>query len=164
MKRFPFAVILALPTLAHEETEDDVVARGASLATAMDSAGCHMPRGSDGAPVLDAGLSGGTVRFEIPGMSIFWVPNLTPSDTGLGFWSDEEIAAAITIGQRPDGRTLAPAMPWPSYAALTGEDVDGLRLPTIFASRGRPEDRSGIRVGRGGCTLLQRHRALICSN
>jgi mono/diheme cytochrome c family protein len=89
-----------------------------SIATVMDCAGCHMPRGSDGAPIFEAGLSGGTVGFEIPGMGIFWAPNLTPSETGLGNWTDEEIATAITRGLRPDRRILAPAMPWPVYTAL----------------------------------------------
>ena len=109
-------------TVAHA----DAVERGAYLARIMDCAGFHMPRAADGAPIVEAGLSGGSVGFEIPGLGIFWAPNLTPADSGLGPWSDAQIAAALLTGLRPDGRTLAPAMPWPAYAALTDGDVTAL--------------------------------------
>lgn len=143
MKRILIAGLIFLPTLAVPQTPDDPVSRGAYLATVMDCAGCHMPRGSDGAPMFDAGLSGGSIGFEIPGMGIFWAPNLTPSDTGLGPWTDEEIAAAITAGYDLDGRPLAPVMPWPAYAALTGEDVAALvaylrSLPPVDTPRIEP--------------------------
>jgi hypothetical protein len=55
---------------------------------------------------------------------VVYPSNLTPDpETGLGRWSDDEIARAIRHGQRPDGRTLVPVMPWPSYAQLTDEDT-----------------------------------------
>lgn len=104
----------------------DEAGRGAYLARIMDCAGCHMPRGPDGAPVVDAGLSGGNVGFEIPGLGIFWPPNLTPDATGLRDWTDQEVSDAIRHGVRPDGRILAPAMPWPAYADLTDADAAAL--------------------------------------
>lgn len=142
MRCLPIIGILAaaIPTHASADTAADLVARGAYLATVMDCAGCHMPRGSDGAPLFEAGLSGGNVGFEIPGMGIFWAPNLTPIETGLGSWTDAEIVAAITAGLNPEGRALAPVMPSPSYAALTDEDVAALvaflrSLPPVDAPR-----------------------------
>ncbi len=33
------------------------------------------------------------------------------------------IAVAITMGKRPDGRELAPVMPWHAFASLTSQDV-----------------------------------------
>jgi mono/diheme cytochrome c family protein len=130
------------PALAEGPTRD-LVARGQYLATIMDCAGCHMPRGADGAPLSEAGLSGGTVGFEIPDLGIFWPPNLTPAASGLGGWTDAEIAAAITGGMTRDGRVLAAAMPWPSYAALSPEDIDALvawlrALPPVEAPRFGP--------------------------
>ncbi|SDD57974.1 c-type cytochrome [Ruegeria marina] len=101
----------------------DPVERGAYLVRIMDCAGCHMPRGPEGAPIASAGLSGGNIGFEIPGLGIFWAPNLTPSQSGLGSWSDDEIATALRSGIRPDGRILAPAMPWQAYAGLSDEDT-----------------------------------------
>ncbi len=102
------------------------IERGAYLARIMDCAGCHMPRGSDGIPMVEAGLSGGTVGFEIPGMGVFWAPNLTSSETGLGLWTDAEISEAIRHGMRPNGRALAPAMPWQAYAQLSDADTEAL--------------------------------------
>jgi mono/diheme cytochrome c family protein len=132
------AALVAAP--AARADNPDPVARGAYLATIMDCAGCHMPRGADGAPLFAAGLSGGTVGFEIPGLGVFWGPNLTPDASGLGGWSDDAIAAAIAAGQRPDGRALAPAMPWMSYAALEPADLAALvaylrSLPPVPAPR-----------------------------
>ncbi len=124
----------ALMSIAAVATEDTAIAkdteaeisRGAYLATVMDCGGCHMPRGADGAPITSAGMSGGNVGFEIPGLGIFWPSNLTQDETGLKGWSKKQIVDAIRTGVRPDGRMLAPAMPWPAYAALTDEDAESL--------------------------------------
>ena len=115
------SVLLAGPVLADEVSQG--IERGKYLVTVMDCAGCHMPRGANGIPMAEKGLSGGNVGFEIPGMGIFWPSNLTPDETGLGSFSEAEIASTIRTGVRPDGRTLAPVMPTPSYAALNDEDA-----------------------------------------
>jgi mono/diheme cytochrome c family protein len=104
----------------------DLVERGAYLAKIMDCQGCHMPRAADGALVAEAGLSGGTVGFELPGLGIFWPPNITPSAAGIGDWSDDDVLTAIRSGMRPDGRALVPVMPWPSYAEMTDDDAEAL--------------------------------------
>ena len=114
------------PAAQAEDATGDRIERGAYLAQIMDCAGCHTPRGPDGAPIHDAGLSGGNVGFEIPGMGTFWPPNLTPAEGALGTWSAEEIVTAIRTGVRPDGRILAPVMPWFNYAAMTDEDAEAL--------------------------------------
>lgn len=36
------------------------------------------------------------------------------------------IANAIRTGERPDGRVLAPIMPWAAYAAISDEDLAAL--------------------------------------
>lgn len=126
--RFLVVATLSLattPAALHAE-DTDLVARGAYLARIMDCAGCHMPRAPDGMPLVEKGLAGGTVGFELPGLGTFWPPNLTPDKTGLGDWSEAEIAAAITTGVLPDGRVLAPVMPWASYAALNADDLAAL--------------------------------------
>jgi len=103
-----------------------LIDRGAYLARIMDCAGCHMPRDETGMPTVEAGLSGGTVGFEIPGLGVFWPPNLTPDPSGLAGWSQDDLATALRTGVRPDGRVLAPAMPWPSYAGLSDDDMQAL--------------------------------------
>ncbi|WP_207210005.1 cytochrome c [Tropicimonas sp. IMCC6043] len=144
---FLFASLVLVTAGIRADADPDPVERGAYLARIMDCAGCHMPRGADGVPILEAGLSGGNVGFEIPGLGVFWAPNLTPADTGLGSWTETEIADAIRQGIRPDGRILAPAMPWPSFAALSDEDVEALAaylqsLPPVDAPRLDPVEQA----------------------
>src|SRR5262249_61075753 len=51
-------------------------------------------------------------------------PTPTPdNDRGLGTWRKDEIVPAIRTGVRPDGRILAPIMPWRGYASLTDSDA-----------------------------------------
>ena len=55
--------------------------------------------------------------------------NLTPDkDTGLGDWSQADIVKALQTGERPDGRILAPIMPWKSFAGMTKEDVNAIAI------------------------------------
>lgn len=117
---------LATADTAVAKENEAGISRGAYLARVMDCGGCHMPRGADGAPIEGAGLSGGSIGFEIPGLGIFWPSNLTPDDTGLKGWTKKQIIDAVRTGVRPDGRMLAPAMPWPAYAALTDKDAEAL--------------------------------------
>jgi mono/diheme cytochrome c family protein len=100
------------------------IERGKYLVTLGGCNDCHTPGYFFGKPDTTRYLGGSEVGFEIPGLGVFYGPNLTPDqDTGLGRWSTEEIATAITKGRRPDGRELAPIMPWHAYANLTRQDV-----------------------------------------
>ncbi len=99
------------------------VERGEYLVTIMGCTDCHTPGHFLGQPDISRFLSGSDVGFEIPGLGTFVGPNLTPDPTGLGAWTEEEIAAALRTGLRPDGSQLAPAMPWMNYAALTDDDA-----------------------------------------
>lgn len=118
------ASLTAIPMVADADTA--LVERGAYIARISDCAGCHMPRAADGSPMFEAGMSGGNIGFELPGIGIFWPPNLTASSAGLGDWSDDEILAALQTGIRPDGRVLVPVMPWPAYADLSEDDAASL--------------------------------------
>ena len=69
-------------------------------------------------------LGGSDVGFGIPGHGVFVGPNLTPDkETGLGNWTEQQIVTAITTGERPDGRMLAPIMPWLGLSHLTKSDA-----------------------------------------
>jgi hypothetical protein len=62
--------------------------------------------------------------LDVPGLGTFVGRNLTPDkETGLGNWTDAQIIAAFQTGVRPDGRMLAPKMPWRAYAGLTKSDA-----------------------------------------
>ncbi len=106
---------------------DDRRKRGEYLATIMDCGGCHTPGALVGKPDPQRYLGGSEVGFEIPGVGIFYPPNLTPDrETGLGRWKEAEIIAAVRTGVRPDGRLLAPIMPYHSYGKLTDADASAL--------------------------------------
>lgn len=125
---FPFLTAMlglaAGPALAQV---DGAVARGEYLARIMDCAGCHTPGALAGKPDHTRALAGSQIGFHIPDLGYFYPPNLTPDrQTGLGAWSDADIVRAVRTGARPDGRMLAPVMPWHSYAALTDVDAQAL--------------------------------------
>lgn len=118
-----FALLISPAAAAAE----DLVARGEYLARIMDCTGCHTPGALAGRPDVERYLAGSDIGFEIPGLGVFYPPNLTADpETGLGAWSAAEIIDAVRSGVRPDGRELVPIMPWPSYAALSDEDAAAL--------------------------------------
>ncbi len=93
----------------------------------MDCGGCHTPGALAGKPDISKALSGSDIGFSAPGLGTFYPPNLTPDpETGLGKWSSADIVAAVTKGVRPDGRELAPFMPYHAYAALTAADAKAI--------------------------------------
>jgi mono/diheme cytochrome c family protein len=116
--------LAATPVLSQTKSTQP---RGEYLARIMDCTGCHTPGALMGKPDPARYLAGGDIGFQIPGLGYFWPPNLTPDkETGLGAWSEADIVRAVRTGARPDGRMLAPAMPWHSYAALTDKDARDL--------------------------------------
>jgi mono/diheme cytochrome c family protein len=102
------------------------VARGEYLVAIMECAGCHTTGALRGQRRQDGHLAGSEVGLGFedaqgrPG-AVF-PPNLSPDpETGLGNWTDGQILRAIRFGQRPDGRVLSPAMPWPAYGSRLSE-------------------------------------------
>lgn len=104
----------------------DKVKRGEYLATIMDCGGCHTPGALAGQPDQSRHLGGSTIGFQIPNVGIFYPPNLTADETGLGAWSERDIMTAVRTGVRPDGRVLVPVMPYHNYAKLTDADAGAL--------------------------------------
>ena len=101
--------------------------RGAYLAAISDCGGCHTPGAMTPQPDTSRPMAGNNIGFSMPDLGIFYPPNLTPDvSTGLGGWSDDEIARAIRTGERPDGRILTPIMPWRAYATYTDDDIADL--------------------------------------
>ncbi|WP_084165238.1 cytochrome C [Skermanella stibiiresistens] len=113
------------PTLAEEKpTGQEAIERGGYLVRLGGCNDCHTPGYFLGKPDHSRYLGGSDVGFEVPGLGTFVGPNLTPDrETGLGDWTRAEIVAAIQTGVRPDGRVLAPVMPWHAFAELTKSDM-----------------------------------------
>jgi mono/diheme cytochrome c family protein len=117
------AVVATLVASHGAVAQSSQIERGKYLVTLGGCNDCHTPGYFLGKPDMARYLGGSEVGFEIPNQGVFYGPNLTPdSETGLGKWSVQEIVTAMTTGQRPDGRALAPVMPWHAYAHLTRED------------------------------------------
>ncbi|CCE09621.1 conserved exported hypothetical protein [Bradyrhizobium sp. STM 3843] len=111
-------------SVAPARAEDAELARGKYLVIVGGCTDCHTPGHLLGKPDMTRFLAGSDVGFAIPGMGVFVGRNLTSDkETGLGSWTREQIATAITAGKRPDGRVLAPVMPWRAYAQLTKTDA-----------------------------------------
>jgi mono/diheme cytochrome c family protein len=116
-------VIFSVPFGTADAAETQVQ-RGKYLVSVIPCTDCHTPGTFLGKPDMKRYLGGSEVGFEVPGLGVFYAPNLTPDDeTGLGKWTKEQIATAITTGTRPDGRILAPPMPVESLKHLTHADA-----------------------------------------
>ncbi|GAB2180351.1 c-type cytochrome [Denitratisoma sp. agr-D3] len=114
-------LILALVVLAQGRAfaaDDDIVARGRYLAHLGDCVACHTTE--KGAP-----MAGG--RELATPFGKLYSTNITPDrDTGIGTYSFEKFDRAMRKGIAADGHNLYPAMPYPSYAKMTAEDMQAL--------------------------------------
>jgi mono/diheme cytochrome c family protein len=63
-------------------------------------------------------------ELPIPELGTIAAPNITPDrETGIGAWTDDEIARAIQEGVSRDGHALFPVMPYMNFRHLTDEDL-----------------------------------------
>ena len=70
------------------------------------------------------GIGGDAFNDKIGVPGIIYARNIT-SDTvnGIGKWTDDEIARAITRGISKNGDTLFPLMPYPHYNGMSRDDI-----------------------------------------
>lgn len=95
-----------------------LIARGGYLARLGDCAGCHTA-------TKDAPFAGG--RGIGSPFGIIYSTNITPDpQTGIGRYSYADFERALRDGVRPDGTHLYPAMPYPSFAKITDQDIHAL--------------------------------------
>src|SRR5579872_2902343 len=65
----------------------------------------------------------GQVMVDEKGFRVV-APNITPDpETGIGRWTDDELARAIREGISRDGRALFPMMPYQSFRHMSDEDL-----------------------------------------
>jgi len=102
----------AAPSIAPAASKGEYVAR------AGDCNACHSVPGGK---AFAGGLKMGTPLGNI------YSTNITPDpDTGIGNYSFEDFDRAVRRGVAKDGHHLYPAMPYPSYAKITDEDMRAL--------------------------------------
>jgi mono/diheme cytochrome c family protein len=122
------AILLVMrPGPALSQAGPNPLARGKYLVEFGGCIDCHTAGYFFGKPDMARALAGSEVGFEIPGLGVFYGPNLTPDkETGLGNWTNQQIVTALQTGTRPDGRVLAPIMPWRAFAKLTKRDANAI--------------------------------------
>jgi mono/diheme cytochrome c family protein len=95
-----------------------LISRGEYVARLSDCVACHsLPDGKPFAGGLEMATPLGAIHAT----------NVTPDrQTGIGNYSLADFDRAVRHGVAPGGRRLYPAMPYPSYAKLSDDDVQAL--------------------------------------
>ena len=70
-----------------------------------------------------ANLSGGKIQGD-PNMPI--VANLTPHETGLKGWTEEDFLRALHEGKRKDGSAISEYMPWNAYGQMSDAELKAI--------------------------------------
>jgi mono/diheme cytochrome c family protein len=123
----------------HASKDPAVIARGAYIVSgAGHCVNCHTDPATEKA--VDAGatppLSGGRAWTFPPGT--FYAPNLTPDkETGIGRYSDAQLARVLRHGVRPDGRA---ALPFMEFQHLSDDDLTAV----ISYLRAQPAVRHAV--------------------
>lgn len=107
----------------------ELIARGAYLAKAADCAGCHTaaprPSPNGGEPQPTTPFAGG-LGMASPFGTIY-SSNITPDpNVGIGRYNYDDFAKALREGIAPGGKRLYPAMPYPSFAKISDDDMHAL--------------------------------------
>ena len=98
-------------------SDPTLVKQGLYMARASDCAACHTTEGGEN-------YAGG-LAFETPVGEIFST-NITPdAEHGIGDYTLDDYTRALREGKTTDGH-LYPAMPFPSFARLTDDDIEAL--------------------------------------
>ena len=125
------ATVLDAPTPVGVAPENQAaVLRGEYLVELLGCGACHTDGALIGQPDMSRSLAGSrigiayTSPFENPNPGIVFPPNITPDDeTGIGRWSDQQIADAVQAGLgRHAGRRIV-VMPWQGYARISEGDA-----------------------------------------
>jgi mono/diheme cytochrome c family protein len=87
---------------------------------------CHSEHDAtrEGAPAKAGREGAGVLFLHDPSLGTLYASNITPAhETGIGNWTDDQIARAIQEGIGGDGRALFPIMPYPNFRTLSDEDL-----------------------------------------
>mgnify|MGYP001544964606 CR=1 FL=1 len=105
-------------TITAADVDPALLARGEYVARLSDCVACHSVPGA-------APFAGG-LEMATP-LGAIHATNITPDpQTGIGRYSLADFDRAVRHGVAPDSRRLYPAMPYPSYAKLSDDDVRAL--------------------------------------
>lgn len=135
-----------------EPTQEELIAQGEYLVGIMGCHDCHSPKrmGEKGPELIPELMLSGypsdrpVIKFESKlikeGFGMFYpdltgaagpwgvsfAANITPHESGIGNWSEEQFKRALTQGKAKgleNGRMLLPPMPWFNYVHMKDEDI-----------------------------------------
>lgn len=120
------AIAIAMSVAPSLSSANELLERGRYVGEVVGACGaCHNTFGPGMQPVPGMALAGGRV-FEERGFRAI-ASNITQDrETGIGAWTDAQIAAAIRDGHRPDGSLIGPPMPVESYRGIADRDLAAL--------------------------------------
>ena len=141
IKQIASFIFLNLTLISHCFAAQDIensklYARGKYLVEGPVACGnCHIQRGPKGEPLFEKGLSGGVPIIE-PEFYNAYPSNITPDkETGIGNWTDAQLAKAIREGIRPNGKVIGAPMPIEFYRKFSDEDLKAI---IIYIKAQRP--------------------------
>jgi mono/diheme cytochrome c family protein len=109
------------------------VERGEYLVELLGCGSCHTDGALAGDPDFDKALGGSKtgIAYTNPlgekNPGIIYPSNITPDlKTGIGDWTDSQIANAIRAGIGRHGSRRLASMPWRGYARISEEDVTAI--------------------------------------
>jgi mono/diheme cytochrome c family protein len=125
-KKAPAKIRAASPPAFRAAASAKRLARGRYLVeSVMACFGCHSEIDSRLQPLPGMKGAGAVFPDKMPFRLV--APNITPDkETGIGGWTDAQIADAIRNGIAPDGRRLFPVMPYLNYRVLSDEDLKSI--------------------------------------
>src|SRR5688572_17060195 len=131
MRFVPLALILGVAACG--SSDDDagdaqaaLIARGEYLVEDVAACGnCHTPY-VNGVPDTTRRLAGVPDRHNVVNVGTVNSANLTPHETGLKSWTDDEIKKSIREGIRKGGEVMWFQMPYYELANLTEEDLSAM--------------------------------------
>lgn len=146
---------VATTSTSTTSSPDDLVKRGAYLVQISGCNDCHSPKkmGPNGPEIIPETMLSGypadrpIVKFDskmlTSGFAMFYpdltaaagpwgvsfAANLTPDETGLGNWTEEQFKTALTQGKAKglaSGRMMLPPMPWVNYVNMADADIKAI--------------------------------------
>jgi len=138
-----------------DSLQEDPVKQGEHLVAIMGCNDCHSPKkmGAQGPEIIPGLMLSGypsdrpIARFDSnlvkTGFAVFYpdltaaagpwgvsfAGNLTPDETGIGTWTEDQFRKALTEGKlkgQEGGRTLLPPMPWMNYKSLSEKEISNI--------------------------------------
>jgi mono/diheme cytochrome c family protein len=104
------------PGIRGQVQEQEQLSKGEYLARVGNCAACHTIEG--GEPFA------GGLKMAVPMLGAIYTTNITPDkETGIGDYTFEDFDRSMRLGIAKDGHHLYPAMPYPSYAKISEDDM-----------------------------------------